>query len=103
MSIVLGFPVGSVGKASACNAGDTGDAGSIPRSGRFPWKRPWQPTPVSLPEKSHGQSSPAGYSPKSCKEQDVTEHTHTHTCLIRKRGANNKVRRSVMATIDNNG
>ena len=30
----LGFPDGSVGKESACNAGDTGDEGSIPGSGR---------------------------------------------------------------------
>ena len=30
------FPNGSAGKESACNAGDTGDAGSIPGSGSFP-------------------------------------------------------------------
>ena len=30
-----GFPLGSSGKESACNSGDTGDAGSIPGSGRF--------------------------------------------------------------------
>jgi len=29
-----GFPVGSVGKESTCNAGDTGDEASIPGSGR---------------------------------------------------------------------
>ena len=33
---VLGFPAGSAGKESACNAGDTGDTGSIPGSGRLP-------------------------------------------------------------------
>ena len=33
---VCGFPDGSVGRESACNAGDTGDVGSIPGSGRFP-------------------------------------------------------------------
>ena len=32
----LGFPGGSVVKESARNAGDTGDVGSIPESGRFP-------------------------------------------------------------------
>ena len=32
----MGFPEGSVDKESACNAGDTGDAGSIPGSGRSP-------------------------------------------------------------------
>ena len=30
------FPSGSVGKESACNAGDTGDTSSIPGSGRSP-------------------------------------------------------------------
>ena len=31
------------------------------------------PTPVFLPEKFHRQNSLAGYSPKSCKESDMTE------------------------------
>ena len=41
----------------------------------------WQPTPVSLPGKSHGQRSLVGYSPWSHKESDTTEWlTHTpHT------------------------
>ena len=28
-----------------------------------PWRRTWQPTPVFWPRESHGQRSPAGYSP----------------------------------------
>ena len=32
----MGFPGGSVGKESACNAGDARVVGSIPGSGRFP-------------------------------------------------------------------
>ena len=32
-----------------------------------PWKREWQPTPVFLPGKSHGQRSLEGYSPWGCK------------------------------------
>ena len=36
----------SVGKESACRAGDPG---SIPGLGRFPWRREWLPTPVFLP------------------------------------------------------
>ena len=39
---------------------DAGDVGSIPGSGRFPWRRAWQPTPVCLPGESHGQRSLAG-------------------------------------------
>ena len=27
---------------------------------KIPWKREWQPTPVFLPEESHGQKSLAG-------------------------------------------
>ena len=30
---------------------------------KIPWRRAWQPTPVLLPGKSHGQRSMAGYSP----------------------------------------
>ena len=35
MAAPLGFPGGSVGKESACSAGDAEDSGSIPGSGRF--------------------------------------------------------------------
>ena len=42
---------------------------------KIPWRRAWQPTPVFLPEKSHGQRSPMGYSPRGCKELDATEAT----------------------------
>ena len=31
------------------------------------WKRKWQPTPVFLPGKYHGQRNLVGYSPWSCK------------------------------------
>jgi len=45
------------------NAGDIRDASSNPESGKIPWRRAWQPTPVFLPGESHGQMSLAGYSP----------------------------------------
>ena len=38
-----------------------------PWVGRNPWRRKWQPTPVFLPEKSHGQRSLAGCSPWGCR------------------------------------
>ena len=38
-----------------------------------PWRRKWQPTPVSLPGESHGRRSLVGYSPQGCKELDTTE------------------------------
>ena len=43
------------------NAGDVRYAGLIPGSGKIPWSRKWQPTPVFLPGKSHAQRSLAGY------------------------------------------
>ena len=60
-------------KASAYNAGDRG---SILESGRFPWRRKWQPTPELLPGKSHGRRSLAGYSPWGRKESERTEQLH---------------------------
>ena len=58
------------------------DSSSIPGSGRFPWRRAWQPTPVFLPGESHGQRSLVGYSPWGCcKESDSTDATE-HTALL---------------------
>ena len=37
---------------------------------KIPWRRAWQPTPVFFPGESHGQRSPAGYSPRGRKESD---------------------------------
>ena len=37
---------------------------------KMPWKRAWQPIPVSLPGEFRGQRSLAGYSPWGCKESD---------------------------------
>ena len=46
----MGFPSGSTGNESAYNAGDAG----CPWMGKIPWREKWQPTPVFLPEISHG-------------------------------------------------
>ena len=45
------------------------------------WRRKWQPTPVLLSGKFHGQRSPVGYSPWIRKESDTTERLH-FTSLI---------------------
>jgi len=42
------------------------------------WRRAWQPIPVFLPGKSHGQKSLGGYSPWIQKESDTTEQLNTH-------------------------
>ena len=65
-----GFHGGSDNKESACNAGDPG---SIPGSGRCPWRWKWQPTTVFLPGEFHRQRSPVGFSPWGRRESDTTE------------------------------
>ena len=78
-----GFPSGSDGKESVCQAGDPG---LIPGSVKIPWRRKWQPARVFLPGEFHGQSSLVGYSPW-VTESDTSEwltHTHTHTHTHRK-------------------
>ena len=70
-SLSAGFPGGAVVKNPPANILD---AGSILGLGKIPWRRQWQPIPVFLPGKSHGQRSLAGYSPRGCKESNMTEH-----------------------------
>ena len=61
------------GKEFICNSGGTGDVDLIPGSGK------WELAPIILffifflLEKSHGQQSLVGYSPKGYKESDTTE------------------------------
>ena len=64
-------------KNPPANAGDTRDSGSIPGSGRFPWRRKWQPTPLFLCGESHGLRSLAGYNARDRKESDMTERPST--------------------------
>ena len=44
-------------------------------------RRQWQPTPVLLPGKSHGQRSLEGCSPWGCWGSDMTERPHFHFSL----------------------
>ena len=79
-SLPIELPWWLSGKESACSAGDTGDKGSVPGLGIFPWRRAWQHTPAFLSGESHGERSLAGYSPWDRKESDTTEATE-HTAL----------------------
>ena len=51
LDLSYGLPRWLRGKESIRNAGDEG---LIPWSGRFTWRRKWQPTPLFLPGKFHG-------------------------------------------------
>ena len=58
----MGFPSGSVGKESACNAGEMG---SVPGLGRFPGEGHGNPLQYSCLENPHGQKSLVAYTPWS--------------------------------------
>ena len=45
----------------------------IPWVEKIPWRRKWQPIPIFLPGKSHGQRNLAFYSPRNHTELDMTE------------------------------
>ena len=71
--IKMGFPDGSAGKESPCNAGDTGEVVWRPGLERSPGGGNGNPLQSSCFKKSHGQRSLAGYSPKRCTKSDTTE------------------------------
>ena len=71
----LGFPEGTSGEEAVCQCRR---CGSDPWVGKIPWGRAWQPTPVFLPGKPHGQRhglmgcSPQGH--KGVRQGWATEH-----------------------------
>ena len=71
--LIPDFPGGSDCKVSCLQCGRPG---FDPWVRKILWRREWQPTPVLLPGKSHGQSSIVGYSPQGHKELDTTERVH---------------------------
>ena len=74
--VFLGFPGGSAGKESACNAGDLG---SIPGLGRSSGEENGYPLQYS------GLENSMDYSPRRCKGSDTAEcfslslHFHSNT------------------------
>ena len=75
----MGFPGGSDGEESACNAEDPG---SIPGSERYTGVGNGNPLQFSCLE-NYGQRSLVGYSPVGHKESDTTQQlTHTHKSNI---------------------
>ena len=66
----MGFPGGSHGKESACNAGDSS---LIPGLGRFSGGGYVNQFQYTCLENPHGQRSRAGCSPWGCKELDKTK------------------------------
>ena len=73
---------GSVGKESDCSAGNTGDVGSAPESGRPPGEGNGSPLQDSYLENPHGQRSLAGPQTMGSRESDTTGGTE-HSKLLK--------------------
>ena len=56
VALVVKNPLTSAGSLSRCGL-------DLWRVGKMSWRRARQPTPVFLPEESHGQRNLAGYGP----------------------------------------
>ena len=76
--LILGLPRWSSGKESFCQCRRPRRHGLNHWVMQIPGSREWQPIPVFLPGKSHGQRNLVVYSPWGCKESGTTEHTRTH-------------------------
>ena len=74
MSFPAGFPGGIVVKNPPVNAGDTRD----PWVWKIPWRKKWQPTPLFLDGKSHGQRNLVGYSQCGCRESAKQQQGMSH-------------------------
>ena len=79
--VTKGFPSGSAGKEPACQCRRCKRRGFNPWVRKIPWRKKWQPTPVFLPGKFHGQRSLVVYIPWGRKESDATECRHTYLSI----------------------
>ena len=59
-------------KNPPADAGDIKRRGFNPWDGKIPWRRAWQPTPISLPGESERTEEPGGLV-HGCEESDATE------------------------------
>ena len=68
---------GSAGKEPICQRRRRKRRGFNPSVRKIPWRRKWQPTPVFLPGKVHGQGSLGRLRVHRVAESDTSELTHT--------------------------
>ena len=76
------FPRWLSGKESTCQCRRCRSCGFNPWVEKIPWRRKWQPSPISLSGESHGLRSLAGCSPCDHKESGMTEHTRSCICPL---------------------
>ena len=86
--LIVGLPRCFGDKQSTCKCRKRGFS---PWVRKIVWRRQWEPTPVFLPGKSHGQGSLVGYSPWGCirvgwdlvaKQQQTTATSSCFTRLL---------------------
>ena len=78
------FGVSAVKSLPACNVRDSvGARGSVPGSGRFPWRRKRQPTAVFLPGKSQWTEEPGGLQSMGLQKNwtQLINQTTTKICI----------------------
>ena len=96
----MGFPGVTSGKESTCQCRRCKRRGMDPWVGKIPWSKKWQPIPVFLPGKPHGQRSLAGYSPWGFRVRCDWAHVHSIlTCFQDSRGETNKTMRSIILQV----
>ena len=66
-------------KESSCQWSRHRRLGLDPWVGKILWSRKWQPTPIFLLGKFHGQRCLVGYSSWGHKESDTVEQLRTHS------------------------
>ena len=85
----MSFPGGSVAKNSPANAGDTGDVGSIPGSGRSPWIGNDNPLQYSCLGNLMDRGAQRCSNPGGHEESDMTDSMHCQVNPFRINGGIN--------------
>ena len=81
----LGLPRGLKGKEFTCQCRRCRRHGFNPWIRKIPWRRKWQPTPVLLPGKFHGQKSLVGYKSMGLQRvRDDLAHKYLTTKILQK-------------------
>ena len=75
-----GLPRWLSGKEFTCRCRRCRRWSFSPWVGKISWSRKWQPIPIFLPGKFHGQRSLVGYSPWGGTQSDTTEWLSTRVC-----------------------
>ena len=78
----MGLPRWRSDRESACQCGRHRRLMFDPWVRKIPWSRKWQPIPVFLPRKFHGQTSLEDYSPWGHKESDTTERLSVYIPIL---------------------